>query len=133
MSKSNPQTKSLRVVFAKPDSWVRKSGFMRISDTHCNLSIVLRIRWIHLIFWKLAGFMLNDLNWTFLKLQICDSNPHESFDFQICGLQTEMNLFKPGFVVNDLKQIHVFTNLLYESRNLSFYTIVRWSFIKAPS
>ncbi len=42
-----------------------------------------------------------------------------------------MNLFKSGFVIHDTvrihgftKQIHVFTNLLYESRNLTFYIVV---------
>ncbi len=70
-----------------------------------------RICWIRRIFWKCVTKRIRETN--LLKIDwICDS-------------QYETNLLKSGFVIHNtvrihgfVKQIHVFTNLLYESRNL---------------
>ena len=88
-------------------------------------AIVLRIRWIRenrsnlwkislrnestkRIFWKHEGFVIHDTK----RIRIRQS-------------RNETNLLKSGFVIHDTVRIHgfakrirVFTNLLYESRNL---------------
>ena len=53
---------------------------------------------------------------------------NESFKVRIRDPRYDTNLFKPGFVTYEsirihgfAKRIHVFTNLLYESRILSNY------------
>jgi hypothetical protein len=63
------------------------------------------------IFWKHEGFVIHDTK----RIRICQS-------------RNETNLLKSGFVIHDTvrihgfaKRIHVFTNLLYESRNLKKY------------
>ena len=66
------------------------------------------------IFRKLTGFVITIRN--------------ESFKVRICDLRIDTNLFKSGFVTYEsirihgfAKRIHVFTNLLYESRILKKY------------
>jgi hypothetical protein len=45
---------------------------------------------------------------------------HDTKRIRIRQSRNETNLLKLGFVIHDTVRIHVFTNLLYESRNLSF-------------
>ncbi len=57
---------------------------------------------------------------------------HDTKRIRIRQSRNETNLLKSGFVIHNTvrihgfaKRIHVFTNLLYESRNLSFDVLIK--------
>ena len=75
----------------------------------------MRIRRIRRIFWKCVTKRIRETN--LLKIDWIRDSRYKT------------NLLKSGFVIHDTvrihgfaKRIHVFTNLLYESRNLKNYT-----------
>ena len=77
---------------------------------------IRRIRRIRQIFWKCVTKRIRETN--LLKIDWIRDSRYKT------------NLFKSGFVIHDTvrihgfaKRIHVFTNLLYESRNLNFYVL----------
>ena len=127
--------------FANPDSRIRILRICKDSDSQISIfkdsfcAIVLRIRWIRKnrrIFWK-SVYETNPRNesfenmkdsWSMIRNESGFVN-HEMKRIRICQSRNETNLF--GVRIRDYdtkrihgfaKQIHVFTNLLYESRIL---------------
>ena len=83
----------------------------------------MRIRWIRWIFWKLRH-ETNPRNKSFWKwLDSWSTIRNDSFQVRIRDPRYESNLFKSRFVTYESIRIHVFTNLLYDSRILK---IIIW-------
>ncbi len=125
--------------FTSPPAWICKysgfmnpyfKGFVLYYSTKDSWRFV-RICWIHenrLNLWKLAGFVIHDLKWIFSTPELWSTIWYES---RVHFVRQGSNLF--GVRIHDhytirihgfAKQIHVFTNLLYDSRNLKKNTLL---------
>ncbi len=79
----------------------------------------VRIHWIHenrLNLWKLTGFVIKDSKQIFLSQ---DSWSMIRYKSRICFVRHVLNLFGVRICDHDTIWIHVFMNLLYNSRNLN--------------
>ncbi len=121
--KTNARNESFRFGFANLDSRIRSTRIRRDLDSRISIfkdsfcAIVLRIHRDSLDSWKQVKSFENWLDsWS----------RYEPNLFKYCDPRYELNLFKSGFVTYEsirihgfAKRIHVFTNLLYESRILT--------------
>ncbi len=113
--------------FASPQIWICKNsefanpyfkGFILCYRTK-DLWRFVRIRWIcenRPNLWKLTGFVINHSKQIFL---IQDSWSTIGYKSRICFIRHGSNLFGVRICDHDNIQIHVFTNLLYNSCNLT--------------
>ncbi len=112
---TNPRYESLRFGFANPDSQIWNFRIRKDSDSRISIfkdsfrAIVLRICWIR----KNGRIFENWLD-SWLTIQ------NEYFKVRIRDPRYETNLFEVRIRSYDTVRIHVFTNLLYESRILTF-------------
>jgi hypothetical protein len=109
---TNPRYESLRFGFANPDSRICQPGFVSCYSTK-DLSGFVKTGRI---------FGGHKTNPRFESLRIGLTNP----DLRICEVgfvNHETNLFGVRIRDYDTKRIHVFTNLLYDSRILTYLLI----------
>ena len=84
---------------------------------------LVRIHENRLILWKLTGLVINDSKRIFLSQDLWSTIRYKSM---IYFLRPVSNLFGVRIRDHDMIPIHVFTNLLYHSRNLNYFSFLSY-------
>ena len=108
------------------DFWSYETNPRNESFEHRKDSRILNFRLKYVYVVKIRGDSLDSLD-SWKKAESCQKlstkRIHDTGIWKLWS-RIETNLFKSGFVIHDTVRIHVFTNLLYESRNLTNYNSV---------